>query len=79
MPRLLREGPYRFDFFSRENAEPPHVHASRDGIEAKFWLNPIVELCRNTGFADHEIRRIRRIVDANRDLFLRKWHEHFDD
>ncbi|MGH8245034.1 MAG: DUF4160 domain-containing protein [Gammaproteobacteria bacterium] len=26
MPTVLRSGPHRFFFFSREGHEPPHVH-----------------------------------------------------
>lgn len=38
MPTVLRIGPYRFHFYSRESNEPPHIHVSRDDFEVKFWL-----------------------------------------
>ena len=38
MPTVLRIGPHRFHFYSRENDEPPHIHVTRDDIESKFWL-----------------------------------------
>lgn len=38
MPTVLRIGPYRFFFFSRENNEPAHVHIEAGGKEAKIWL-----------------------------------------
>ena len=79
MPALLRLGPYRFYFWSREADEPPHVHVKRDRDEAKFWLEPIVELAGNWGFARHELNRVRRIVEEQRELFLERWHEHFGD
>jgi hypothetical protein len=41
MPTVLRIGPYRFHFYSRESNEPPHIHVARDDLEVKFWLNPI--------------------------------------
>ena len=41
MPTALRIGRYRFFFFSNEGQEPPHIHASASGNEAKFWLDPI--------------------------------------
>lgn len=77
MPKVLVIGPYRFFFWSRENQEPPHVHVERDDKEAKFWLEPIVELASNWGFARHEINEVLRLVIENRDLLLEKWHEHF--
>ena len=54
MPRVPIDGPYRFFFWSRENDEPPHVHVKRDRLEAKFWIDPVVELAQNWGFARHE-------------------------
>ena len=47
MPTVLRIGPYRFHFYSRENNEPPHIHVTREEMEAKFWLRP-VSLANNT-------------------------------
>jgi hypothetical protein len=76
MPFDLRIGPYRIGFFSNENAEPPHVHAIRDNSEAKFWLNPVARLEWNTGFPGHELTRIRKIIEKNREYLLEKWHEH---
>lgn len=77
MPTVLRHGPYRFFFFSNENGEPPHIHVERDDAYAKFWLNPEVVLARSSGFRAHEINELRIIAVANRESFLRTWHEHF--
>jgi hypothetical protein len=41
MPTVMRIGPYRFHFYSRENNEPPHIHVTREEMEAKFWLRPV--------------------------------------
>lgn len=79
MPKAWQHGPYRFFFWSRENKEPPHVHVKRERLEAKFWIDPVVELAQNWGFARHELNEIRRLVVANRALLLEKWHEHFDE
>jgi hypothetical protein len=77
MPTVLIHGPYRFFFFSRENAEPPHIHVERDDAYAKLWLNPAVTLASSRGFRSHELTEVLRIASDNRDLFLRRWHEHF--
>ena len=79
MPSIPDEGPYRFFFWSRENDEPPHVHVQRDSQEAKFWLDPVVELAQNWGFARHELNHVRKRVIARRDELLEVWHEHFDE
>ena len=64
MPTVLRIGPYRFHFYSRENNEPPHIHVARDDYEAKFWLRP-VSLAANLGFAQTELNRVERLVEEN--------------
>ncbi|MGD9857785.1 MAG: DUF4160 domain-containing protein [Planctomycetaceae bacterium] len=78
MPTVLREGPYRFYFFSHEPNERPHVHVSREHFVAKFWIDP-VSLAANHGFADHELRRIERMVRTHRDELIRVWQEWFDE
>lgn len=75
MPTCLRDGPYRFFFYSFDCAEPMHVHVQRDRYEAKFWMEPI-ELAFNHGFRGHEMRRIERIIRSNRKVIRQKWHEH---
>lgn len=55
MPAIQIPGPYEFGFFSNENAEPAHVHASREDKECKFWVGP-VRLAKNWRFAGHELR-----------------------
>ena len=42
-PTILRLGPYRFYFNSREETRM-HVHVEAGGGMAKFWLEPIVAL-----------------------------------
>jgi hypothetical protein len=41
MPTVMRTGPYRFHFYSREGSESPHIHVERDEMEVKFWLRTI--------------------------------------
>ncbi len=78
MPVLLREGPYRFFFYSADGVEPPHVHVRRDRLTAKFWLDPLA-LANSGGMRSSEIRRIERVVEANRDSFLREWNAYFNN
>jgi hypothetical protein len=75
MPTLLRNGPYRFYFYSHEPNEPPHVHVDRDDLSAKLWLDP-VGLARNFGFSAKELRRIQKLVMENQAEFLESWHGH---
>jgi hypothetical protein len=48
-PTIFREGPFRFYFFPREETRM-HVHVHATAGEAKFWLEPRIELARNYGF-----------------------------
>ncbi len=59
MPTVLRIGPYRFHFYSREGLEPPHIHVARDDFEATFWLTPVA-LATSHGFRESELREIAR-------------------
>lgn len=44
------------------SCEPAHVHVDRDDSTAKVWLRP-VSLAWASGFADHELRRVLRLVE----------------
>ena len=78
MPTLLREGPFRFFFYSGDGGEPPHVHVQRDHHIAKFWLHPVT-LERSGGLRPHEIRQVERIVEENQASFLGEWNVRFND
>jgi len=69
MPTVMRIGPYRFHFYSREGNEPPHIHVSREDFEAKFWLQP-VEMSANYGFSASELRDIQRHVEEHCDRLI---------
>ena len=77
MPTALRKGSYRVFFYSSDGAEPPHVHVSRDGAQAKYWLDP-VRLERSAGFRLAEELRIRRIISGEREYLIDAWHDFFD-
>jgi hypothetical protein len=74
-PNVRKIGPHRFFFFSGEGNEPPHIHVETAENAAKFWLSP-VELVWAVGYNSKVVRKLRELVEANRDLFLEKWYEH---
>ncbi|MCY3646480.1 MAG: DUF4160 domain-containing protein [Chloroflexi bacterium] len=76
MPTVVREGPYRFYFYSHEPNEPPHVHVDRDADSAKFWLRPVA-LAANYGFRPVELRRVERLVERYATMLLEAWDERF--
>jgi Domain of unknown function (DUF4160) len=76
MPTVLRWKGYKFVFFSLDEGEPPHIHVTKGGGQAKFWLSDC-RLARARGFADRELRRIRKKVEENREELLRACNDHF--
>jgi len=78
MPTVFRNSSYRFFFYAADGNEPPHIHVVHEGHSAKFWLDP-VWLFRSRGFSRNEIRQIQRLVEENQELFLRSWHDYFND
>ena len=48
-PVFGRESGYTFKIFSNEE-ERMHVHVVYERNEAKFWLEPRVELAKNSSF-----------------------------
>lgn len=77
MPTILRDGPYRFFFYSSDYKEPPHVHVQRENEVGKFWLDP-VRLQRSGGLRRVELRRIARIIERNQEYLREAWNEYFD-
>jgi len=56
-PTILREKGYRFFFFSREETRM-HVHVYCENGEAKFWLDPEIELARNYRLSRLQLKQI---------------------
>jgi len=74
MPTVLRIRGFKFYFFSEEGLEPPHIHASKGGGVAKFWLDP-VRLAHAEKFKKQELAALIKIVEAHQTDLLRAWHE----
>ena len=81
-PVFGRESGYTFKIFSNEE-ERMHIHVVYERNEAKFWLEPHVELAKNSGFSEHELNTIRKIVERNAERFKEQYKRHigkrFDD
>lgn len=75
-PTIFREGPFRFFFFSREEPRP-HVHVQSPEGEAKFWLEPTIELAKNYRLADQDLRKVRKLIEDHEEEIRNAWHRHF--
>jgi hypothetical protein len=54
-----------------------HVHVSCADGEAKFWLDPAVELARNHGLSTIQLARIKRIVETHENELIHAWNDYF--
>jgi hypothetical protein len=75
-PTVLKIGPYRFFFNSREEIRP-HIHVSCTAGVAKFWLEPLVALASYYRLSSRELRQIENIVREREDEFKSAWDKHF--
>lgn len=54
-----------------------HVPVAGQTGEAKFWIEPVIELARSQGFTQHQIRLIQEIVKEREDEIRDAWKKHF--
>jgi len=75
-PTVFREKGYRFFFFSREESQK-HVHVMSGDGEAKFWIEPDIELANNYGYSRQQLKEIEALVEGHRDELVSAWLQHF--
>ena len=75
-PTVFRWKGYRFFFFSREEPRM-HVHVFCPEGEAKFWIEPQVDLVTNHGLARSQISQLKRVVQEHKDEIVKAWKDHF--
>jgi hypothetical protein len=73
---IFREKGYRFFFFSREEPRM-HVHAYCADGEAKFWLEPEIELAQNYRLSRLQLKQIEMIIEEHYDEITNAWQKHF--
>jgi hypothetical protein len=74
-PTILREKGYRFFFFSREESRT-HVHVTCSEGEAKYWIEPEIELAKNCGLSRAQLREIEGLIEVHHDEFKSAWEKH---
>ena len=75
-PTVFKEKGYRFFFFSREELRM-HVHVNCADGEAKFWLDPEIELARNHRLSRKRLKEVERIIEEHIDELTIAWQRHF--
>lgn len=74
-PTILRQDGYQFFFFSREESRM-HVHIYCGSGEAKYWLEPVVEVAANYGLNRKELSDIERILGERKHEIIERWKQH---
>lgn len=75
-PTVFRDGPFRFFFFSREESRL-HIHVQSADGEAKFWIEPEIELARNHDLSEQDLRRALELIVEHEQEIRDAWRSHF--
>jgi hypothetical protein len=75
-PTVFKDAGFRFFFFSREEPRM-HVHIVSEDGEAKFWLEPEIELARNYRYSRNQLKVIETLVEGHYDELISAWQRHF--
>ena len=75
-PTILRDRGYRFYFFSREEARK-HVHIHGSNGEAKFWLEPDIELAKNHRLSTQQLAKLQEVIEEHYDELTEAWDVFF--
>ncbi|HEY0510643.1 MAG TPA: DUF4160 domain-containing protein [Thermoanaerobaculia bacterium] len=54
-----------------------HVHVHCAQGEAKFWMEPEIELAQNYGLSGSDLRDIQRLIKEHTDEITGAWERHF--
>ncbi len=76
-PTVFRAKGYRFYFFSLEE-DRMHVHIACSDGDAKFWLEPEIEVAISKGLRPHHLKTIRKIIEEHYHEIANAWREHLD-
>jgi hypothetical protein len=75
-PTILRIRGYRFYFFSREEPRR-HIHVQHATGEAKFWLDPGIELAQSYGLSPSRVGTAFRLIQEHEREIRTAWRQHF--
>ena len=75
-PTIFREDGFRFFLFSREESRL-HVHVHCSDGEAKFWLEPRIELAQTYGLNDRQLRSVEVLIRKHEKDVRAAWRKHF--
>jgi len=75
-PTVFREAGFRFYFFSREESRM-HIHVQSGNGEAKFWLEPSIQIAQNHGLSMKELNEADSLIREHQNEIRTAWQQHF--
>ena len=54
-----------------------HVHVTHADGEAKFWIEPEIEVAMNQGLSQKQVNDVLALVRTHRKKIVHAWHTHF--
>ena len=72
MPTVLNLLGMKFYYWSREH-EPVHIHVKKGDAEARFTIEPDIELIANMGLKPHELAIAEEVIKDNREYMIEHW------
>lgn len=75
-PTVFRESGFRFYFFSREEPRM-HIHVQSSNGEAKFWIEPEIQIAQNYGLSMKELNDAYSLIKEHQDEIHKTWEQHF--
>jgi hypothetical protein len=60
-----------------EIEERMHVHVHAPQGEAKFWMEPKIELAKNYGLSSRVLTSVQRLIEEHENEIHKAWKTHF--
>ena len=54
-----------------------HIHVYAPSGEAKFWIEPAIEMAVSKGFNSRELKEIETQIKEKEDEIRKEWNRHF--
>lgn len=54
-----------------------HIHVHSGNGEAKFWMEPGIQIAQNHGLSMTELNEAHRLIEEHENEIRKSWEEHF--
>lgn len=54
-----------------------HIHVHSSNGEAKFWMEPKIEIAQNYGLSPKELREAHKLIEEHKNEIYAAWQQHF--